>query len=73
MLPSRTAIDGIKTICFRLYDGIYVDPEFINGLALIYQLLADSRDKLIVEQYGLWMIGHDVSMAIKVNESHSNQ
>jgi hypothetical protein len=72
MLPSRTAIDGVKTIRFRLFDGIYVDPEFINGLALIYDVLADSRDKLIVEQYGLWIIGRDVSMGIKVNESHSN-
>lgn len=72
MLPSRTAIDGVKTIRFRLFDGIYVDPEFVNGLALIYDVLADSRDELIVEQYGLWIIGRDVSMGIKVNESHSN-
>lgn len=47
-------------------EGIYVDPRYTGGLSYIYNLLWDSEDRDLVETYGVWLLGQDRDLALKV-------
>lgn len=50
----------------RIVDGEYADESFGDGVQRIFDLAWRSKDKPLVEKYGLWMLKHDQSRALRV-------
>lgn len=50
----------------RIVEGTYVDLRYTGGLSYIYNLLWDSGERDLVETYGIWLLGQDRDLALKV-------
>lgn len=53
----------------RIVEGEYVDPEFENGVQRIFDLVWKTKEKDLVERYGLWLIPHDRALGLKVRDA----
>ncbi|CEQ41527.1 SPOSA6832_03250, partial [Sporobolomyces salmonicolor] len=50
----------------RIVDGWYEDGTFSDGPRRIFDLVWRTKDKALVERYGLWMLKHDRTLGLKV-------
>jgi hypothetical protein len=53
----------------RVVEGTYVDEGFTNGLQQIFDLLWKTKDKAIVERFGLWLLQRDRALGLKASMS----
>ncbi|BGP09381.1 hypothetical protein JCM10049v2_005249 [Rhodotorula toruloides] len=56
----------VLDIWSRIIDGEYTDGSFEDGLQSMFDLTWRSKDKSLVEKYGLWMLKHDQSRALRL-------
>ncbi|ORY74073.1 hypothetical protein BCR35DRAFT_293491 [Leucosporidium creatinivorum] len=58
----------VKTleIWTKIVEGTYVDESFKNGLQQIFDLLWKTKDKAIVERFGLWLLQRDRALGLKL-------
>lgn len=54
---------------YRIVEGTYVDDTFANGVQQIFDLLWKTKDKDIVERFGLWLLQRDRALGLKVGVS----
>jgi hypothetical protein len=47
-------------------EGEYVDDKYTEGLDGIFGLLWKSKEKFLVERYGLWLVKRDPRLGLKV-------
>ncbi|GAA6019435.1 hypothetical protein JCM8202_001808 [Rhodotorula sphaerocarpa] len=50
----------------RIVDGEYEDPSFQNGVRRIFDLTWKTKNASVTEKAGLWMVNHDVGLALKL-------
>lgn len=50
----------------RIVDGEYVDDRYTGGVEYIFELLWQFKDKFLVEKYGIWLVGQDRNLGLKV-------
>uniref|UniRef100_A0A0K3C490 BY PROTMAP: gi/472583522/gb/EMS21155.1/ TGF beta receptor associated protein [Rhodosporidium toruloides NP11] gi/647396884/emb/CDR39543.1/ RHTO0S04e06238g1_1 [Rhodosporidium toruloides] n=1 Tax=Rhodotorula toruloides TaxID=5286 RepID=A0A0K3C490_RHOTO len=56
----------VLEIWSRIIDGEYADESFKDGLQRMFDMTWRSKDKSLVEKYGLWMLKHDQSRALRL-------
>lgn len=47
-------------------DGEWKDPALANPLPRIKDLLLETKDRVLVQRYGIWLIKHDPEASLKV-------
>ncbi|KAK4698396.1 vacuolar protein sorting-associated protein 3, partial [Phenoliferia sp. Uapishka_3] len=50
----------------KLVDGEYNDATYTGGVQRIFDTLWESRDKSLVEKYGVWLIQRDQALGLKL-------
>ncbi|BGP33373.1 hypothetical protein JCM10296v2_005173 [Rhodotorula toruloides] len=66
ILLEKSETARVLEIWSRIIDGEYADESFKDGLQRVFDLTWRSKDKLLVEKYGLWMLKHDQSRALRL-------
>ncbi|GJN90241.1 hypothetical protein Rhopal_003240-T1 [Rhodotorula paludigena] len=66
VLLERGETARVLEIWSRIVDGEYADETYEGGVGQIYDLVWRSKDKALVEKYGLWMLKHDQARALKL-------
>lgn len=74
MLSAATLLECASTkadsvAADRLVDGEYVDPLYTSGVQPIFDVLWTSKDRELVEKYGVWLIQRDRTLGLKVRSS----
>ncbi|KAL8283319.1 hypothetical protein RQP46_005729 [Phenoliferia psychrophenolica] len=50
----------------KLVEGVYVDATYTGGTKTIFDTLWLSKDRFVVEKYGVWLIQHDRALGLKL-------
>ncbi|BGP41415.1 hypothetical protein JCM10449v2_005395 [Rhodotorula kratochvilovae] len=66
VLRERGEVGRVLEIYSKIVDGEYPDPSFADGVQQVFDLAWRSKDKALVERYGLWMLKHDVDRALRL-------
>ncbi|TNY19371.1 hypothetical protein DMC30DRAFT_448017 [Rhodotorula diobovata] len=66
VLRERGETARVLDIWTRIVDGEYDDPSLTDGVHKVFDLVWRSKDKGLVEKYGLWMLRHDVERALRL-------
>jgi hypothetical protein len=53
-----------------LVDGEWTDPEVADPLSDMFSLLTARRNRVLIQQWGIWLAGKDAERALKVG--HAN-
>ncbi|GAA5939746.1 hypothetical protein JCM3775_001615 [Rhodotorula graminis] len=66
VLKERGETGRVLDIWTRIVDGEYSDPTFSDGVHKVFDLVWRSKDKGLIEKYGLWLLRHDVDRALRL-------
>ncbi|KAK9898088.1 hypothetical protein P389DRAFT_170226 [Cystobasidium minutum MCA 4210] len=66
MLLLQHRITDTLVIWTELVDGEREDPRFTDGLQKIFNLLENATDTDLVTKYGLWLVGHDRDLGLRI-------
>ncbi|KAI0948169.1 hypothetical protein AcW1_009756 [Taiwanofungus camphoratus] len=50
----------------KLVDGEWVDKDVQDPLSRIFSLLSEKRDRMLIQQWGVWLTKHDHERALKL-------
>ncbi|GAA5956387.1 hypothetical protein JCM21900_000171 [Sporobolomyces salmonicolor] len=66
ILLARGETTKTLEIWSKIVDGLYEDSTFTDGPRRIFDLVWRTKDKALVERYGLWMLKHDRTLGLKL-------
>jgi hypothetical protein len=58
--------DSTDRCSIRIVEGKYVDEQYTGGLQQIFDLLWKTKDKDLIEHYGMWLLQRDRLLGLKV-------
>ncbi|GAA5933539.1 uncharacterized protein JCM15063_001342 [Sporobolomyces koalae] len=58
--------ERVLEIWTKILDGDYVDPTFQDGTRQVFDLVSRSKDKSLVEKYGLWLVQRDRLLGLRI-------
>jgi hypothetical protein len=50
----------------RLVDGEWTDEDIQDPLEQMMALLSETRDRMLIQRWGLWLVKRDASAGLKV-------
>lgn len=51
----------------RLVTGEWIDEDVQDPLSSMFAFLSESRNKALVQEWGVWLLKHDMERAMKVH------
>ncbi|GAA5852101.1 hypothetical protein JCM9279_005057 [Rhodotorula babjevae] len=66
VLRERGETGRVLDIWTRIINGEYSDATFSDGVHKVFDLVWRSKDKALIEKYGLWLLRHDVDRALRL-------
>ncbi|GAA5872000.1 hypothetical protein JCM1840_004768 [Sporobolomyces johnsonii] len=66
ILLTRGETTKTLEIWSKIVDGTYEDGKFADGPRRIFDLVWRTKDKALVERYGLWILKHDRTLGLKL-------
>ncbi|GAA5904811.1 hypothetical protein JCM8208_001362 [Rhodotorula glutinis] len=66
VLRERGETARVLDIWTKIIDGEYSDSTFSDGVHKVFDLVWRSKDKALIEKYGLWLLRHDVDRALRL-------
>lgn len=69
ILLKRGEVSRTLDIWTKIVEGVYDDSSFTDGLQQIFDLLWTTKDKAVVEKYGIWLLQRERALGLKVRSS----
>lgn len=63
---KRGEVSKALDIWTKIVEGEFVDEKYTGGSEYIFELLWQSNDKDLVENFGIWLVRNDRDLGIKV-------